>query len=77
MAQRELPVVVDPRFDELKRGWCDDYTGQVQRMFAAPDMAVGGWESATTALARVRAGMADLHRITPTERSRSSATGWS
>ena len=66
LAQRKLPVVVDPRFDELKRGgWCDDYAGQVQRMFAAPDMAVGGWESATAALIRVRAGMADLHARHP------------
>ncbi|MCB0162357.1 MAG: histidine phosphatase family protein, partial [Caldilineaceae bacterium] len=30
LAQRDLPVVIDARFDELKRGgWCDDYAGQV------------------------------------------------
>ena len=66
LAQRDLPVVIDARFDELKRGgWCDDYAGQVQRMFAVPDTAVDGWECAASALARVRAGMADLHAHHP------------
>ena len=61
IAQRHLPVLVDPRFDELHRpGWVDDYATQVQRAFAQPSQSAGEWEPAAVALARFQAGIADL-----------------
>ncbi|MCE7982706.1 MAG: histidine phosphatase family protein [Caldilinea sp. CFX5] len=61
IAQRRLPVQVDPRFDELQRpGWTDDYATQVQRAFADPTQAAGDWEPAAVALARFQAGIAAL-----------------
>ena len=61
LARDPRPVWVDARFDELYRpGWVDDYASQVQRAFATPTVAVGEWEAATVALARFRAGIADL-----------------
>lgn len=61
LARYPRPVWVDVRFDELYRpGWVDDYASQVQRAFATPTVAVGEWEAATVALARFRAGIADL-----------------
>lgn len=61
LTQHPLPVLVDARFDELQRpGWVDDYAAQVRRAFAAPTQAAGAWEPAAAALARFRAGIADL-----------------
>lgn len=61
LAQRSLSVRIDPRFDELqRRGWVDDYASQVQRAFAEPTQAADEWEPAAAALARFRAGIADL-----------------
>lgn len=61
LAQRDLPVHVDARFDELHRpGWVADYAAQVQRAFAEPTQAAGEWELAAVALARFQAGIADL-----------------
>lgn len=61
IAQRQLPVQIEPRFDELHRpGWVDDYAMQVQRAFAQPTQAAGEWEPAAVALARFQAGIADL-----------------
>ncbi|MBX3009900.1 MAG: histidine phosphatase family protein [Caldilineaceae bacterium] len=61
LAQYKLPVMVDPRFDELKRpGWTEDYAAQVQRAFAEPTQPAGEWEAASVALARFRAGITAL-----------------
>lgn len=62
IAQRQLPVQIEPRFSELHRpgGWVDDYAMQVQRAFAHPTQSAGEWESAAVALARFQAGIADL-----------------
>lgn len=63
LAQHNLPVFVDARFDELYRpGWVEHYATQVQRAFADPMQAAGEWEPAATALARFQAGIADLCR---------------
>ncbi len=59
---RDLPLTVDARFDELQRpGWVDDYGARVQQCLAQPQQAAVDWEPASTALARVRAGVAALH----------------
>lgn len=61
LARHPRPVLVDARFDELYRpGWVEEYATQVQQAFAAPTEAAGEWEPAATALARFRAGIADL-----------------
>lgn len=62
IVQRQLPIQIEPRFDELHRpgGWVDDYATQVQRAFAHPTQAAGEWEPAAVALARFQAGIADL-----------------
>jgi len=62
IAQRQLPVQIEPRFDELHRpgGWVDDYAAQVQRAFAQPTQAAGEWEPAAVALARFQTGIVDL-----------------
>jgi broad specificity phosphatase PhoE len=61
IAQRQLPVQMEPRFDELHRpGWVEDYATQVQRAFAQPTQSAGEWEPAAVALARFQAGIADL-----------------
>lgn len=63
LIQRNLPVTVDARFDELHRpGWvgAEEYALQVQRTFADPAHPAGEWEAATAALVRFRAGIADL-----------------
>lgn len=66
LARRTLPVMVDPRVDELKRsGWTTDYSEHVQRTFADPDRAHGGWEPASAALARIRAAVHDLAKTHP------------
>ena len=65
---RALPVTVDARFDELHRpGWVNDYVGRVQQCFAHAHQAAVDWEPATAALARVRAGIADLHAQFPAQ----------
>jgi broad specificity phosphatase PhoE len=66
LAARKLPLVVDPRFDELKRsGWADDYAALVKQAFAEPEVAVDGWEAAASAQARFLAGMDALAAAHP------------
>jgi len=61
LARRPLPVLVDARFDELKRpGWAEDYAEQVRQAFATPDQPSGLWEAAAHAQARFLTGIADL-----------------
>jgi broad specificity phosphatase PhoE len=69
LAQRPLPVLVDRRFDELRRGgWisAEQYLAQVQQAFAHPYQAVSDWESADQALQRVRSGIEALVQRFPT-----------
>ena len=64
LASRALPVAVDARFDELQRpGWTQDYVAQVHQAFAEPNQRAGAWETAADALARFRAGIADLCQL--------------
>jgi len=61
LAHRSLPVELDARFDELRRGgWVKDYTTRVAQAFAQPTAPSGDWEAAADALARFRSGIADL-----------------
>ncbi len=61
LAHRHLPVDVDARFDELRRGgWVADYTARVAQAFAHPALPSGDWEAAADALARFRSGITDL-----------------
>lgn len=63
VAQRGLPVWVDSRLDELRRGgWVENYGAHVAQVFARPDEPHGGWEPARRALARVLAAMQDIER---------------
>ena len=59
LAARRLPMTVDPRLDELRRGsgWVEDYAARVAEVFAHPNLAIGGWESAADALARFVSGI--------------------
>lgn len=67
LAQRALPVLIDARFDELKRpGWTDEYAEQVRQAFANPDQPSGAWEAAAHAQARFLAAIADLCLAYPT-----------
>jgi broad specificity phosphatase PhoE len=61
---RPLPVIVDPRFDELVRTaeWTETYAAQVAEVFAHPDQSIKGWEAANQALARFLAGIAALQQ---------------
>ncbi len=66
IAQRAMPVVVDRRFDELRRGgWIDDHGEQVRAAFSRPEDSVGGWEPAAGALHRFVKGIDDLCRAYP------------
>ncbi len=69
LAERRLPLTVDPCFDELGRGsgWVDDYTARVAEVFANPVRSIGGWESAADALARFREGISALADAFPQE----------
>jgi broad specificity phosphatase PhoE len=61
LARRNLPVWIDLRFDELRRGgWVADYPAQVHQALANPTVAVGGWEPANQALQRFLAGIGDV-----------------
>lgn len=62
LAQRSLPIRIDARFDELRRGsgWIDDYAARVEQVLAVPEQPIGGWESAASALARFLDGVAAL-----------------
>jgi len=69
LAERRLPLTVDPRFDELRRGsgWVDDYAARVAEVFANPERSIGGWESAAYALARFLEGIHALADAFPHE----------
>ncbi|MCC6166605.1 MAG: histidine phosphatase family protein [Caldilineaceae bacterium] len=63
VGERGLPVWVDSRLDELRRGrWADDYGAQVAEMFTDPDRGVGEWEAAGAALERVCGALAAIER---------------
>lgn len=59
LQQRDFPVETDSRFDELRRTpeWTDDYTARVAELFRRPHHSVAGWETASAALTRFRAGI--------------------
>ena len=61
MERRRLPAASDARFDELRRTpeWTDDYTARVAELFRRPHKSVAGWEPASAAAARFRAGVED------------------
>lgn len=66
LAERQLPVTVDDRLDELRRGeWCLDYRSRVAQAFAVPHRSAGGWEPANQALARFQAAVADAFHARP------------
>lgn len=69
LAERNLPLTVEPRFDELRRGsdWVGDYAGRVAAAFAHPERSAGGWERADDALARFREGIDALRVAYPQE----------
>ncbi|MBI3959689.1 MAG: histidine phosphatase family protein [Chloroflexi bacterium] len=69
LAAHRLPLTVDPRFDELRRGsgWVGDYAGRVAAVFAEPDRSVGGGETAADALARFVEGIDALRDAFPHE----------
>jgi broad specificity phosphatase PhoE len=59
--QRKLPVWIDGRLDELRRGgWVEDYASQVAAAFAVPAESVGGWESIESLRQRALAAVDDL-----------------
>jgi broad specificity phosphatase PhoE len=61
VARYGLPVYVDTRFDELRRGgWIEDYAATVRAALANPEESIAGWESALAAQQRALAGLADL-----------------
>ena len=61
--ERALPVWVDSRLDELRRGgWIEDYARQVQAIFAEPRRAVGEWEAVDSVRQRAVAALDDLAR---------------
>jgi broad specificity phosphatase PhoE len=58
-----LPVWVDCRFDELRRGgWCEDYAAQVAAAFADPLQSIPGWETVESVRERAWRGLADLQQ---------------
>lgn len=69
LAERRLPLTVDPRFDELGRGsgWVEEYTARVADVFANPARSIGGWESGADALARFLEGIHALADAFPAE----------
>jgi len=69
LAARKLPLTVDPRYDELRRGseWVEDYSAHVAEVFANPQRSIGGWESASDALARFLEGIHALADAFPAE----------
>lgn len=61
LAERNLPVWVDARFDELHRpGWVKEYALQVQQAFVQPAQKAGEWEAADAARQRFLAGLATV-----------------
>jgi broad specificity phosphatase PhoE len=66
--ERRLPVWVDCRFDEIRRGsWVENYPSQVATSFAEPDVSISGWESCESVRVRALAGIADLRKRFPNE----------
>jgi broad specificity phosphatase PhoE len=58
-----LPVWVDCRFDELRRGgWVEDYSAQVAAAFADPARSIGEWESVDSVRQRALMGLADVQK---------------
>jgi broad specificity phosphatase PhoE len=61
LAERQLPVWVDCRFDEVRRtGWTENYVAQVERLFDCPEESAMGWEPAAQALRRFLRAVGDL-----------------
>lgn len=69
LAERRLPMTIDPSFDELRRGsgWVDDYGARVAQVFANPERPIGGWERASDALLRFLEGIHALADAFPNE----------
>lgn len=69
LAARRVPMTVDPRYDELRRGseWVGDYGARVAEVFAHPDRSIGGWESADDARTRFLEGIHALADAFPRE----------
>jgi len=69
LAARRLPMTVDPRLDELRRGsgWVEDYAARVAEVFAYTERSIGGWESAADALTRFLGGIHALRDAFPQE----------
>ena len=60
---RNLPVWIDSRFDELRRGgWIVNYADQVAAAFGSPDIAMGEWERVNAVRERALQGLADVRR---------------
>jgi broad specificity phosphatase PhoE len=54
-----LPIYVDARLDELRRGaWIEDNAATVAQPLAAPQVSVRDWESAASALSRAQEALA-------------------
>ncbi len=61
LGERNLPVWVDDRFDELHRpGWVKEYALHVQQAFAQPEQRAGEWEAADVARQRFLAGLSTV-----------------
>ncbi len=66
--QYDLPIWVDDRFDELRRGgWIENYEAAVRAALGHPDVSYAGWERATDALRRGLDGLASLSGRYPGE----------
>lgn len=62
LARHSLPVSIDCRFDEVRRGgWVENYADRVERFFAQPEQSVGEWECAAAARRRMVAGL--MHQV--------------
>lgn len=68
LAAHRLPLTVDGRFDELRRGgWVEAYAAQVAAAFAQPEQPAGEWEPAAAALTRFLEGIHALRDAFPQE----------
>jgi broad specificity phosphatase PhoE len=61
-ADRGLPVLMHPGLRELHRAplWLDDYQARVLEVFQHSALAIGGWERAADAQARILTTMDEL-----------------
>jgi len=60
---RHLPIWIDCRFDELRRGgWAENYASTVAQVFAEPSLSVNGWQCVVDVHSRMSSGLEELHR---------------